>query len=60
MPEQNDALDATNAARARANDAVTTVAGKEGTVVSCLVMSPCIIEAEGGDGSRESAKERCE
>ena len=58
MPEQNDALDATNAARARANDAVTTVPGKEGTqetAVTCLVISPCIIEAEGSDVSAKGA-----
>ena len=62
-PKQNDALDMTIAARARANDAVTTVTGKEGTQEAgkrCLVFSPFILEAEGGDGSRRSAKERCE
>ena len=49
------------ASRACANDAVTTVTGKEGTrdaAASCLVTSPCIIEAEGVDGSTKGAKER--
>ena len=46
-----------------ANDVVTTAPGKQGTQEAgkrCLVFSPYILEAEGGDGSRISAKERCE
>ena len=49
------------ASRARANDAVTTVTGKEGkreAAASCPVMSPCITEAEGSDRSRRGALER--
>ena len=45
-PKENDALDITIAARARANDAVTAGPCKEGTqetAASCLVMSPFII-----------------
>ena len=57
-PARPDAQSASNAASARANDAVTTVTGKEGTreaAASCLVFSPFILEAEGGDGSTEEA-----
>ena len=44
-----------------AKTVVTAQAGKEKmprAVVRCLATSPCVVEAEGGDGSCRSAKEK--
>ena len=58
-PARPDAQSTSNAASARANDAVTTVTGTDGTQEAgkrCLVFSPYILEAEGVDGSTKGAK----